>query len=110
MQVDLEEQGQPPAQRVVDEEAGRKEHRGLMKAVPRERRGEVEEEPRRSKRPNKGIPPLKYLMDLIGKWTALRTRTESRVQNWARSHLLWKREAVLRLSSILLKSVEQAVK
>jgi hypothetical protein len=66
-----------------------------MKTVARERRREVEEEPRRFKRPNKGIPPLKYLMDLIGKWTTLRKKKESRVQSWARSRLLWKREAVL---------------
>ena len=97
MQVDLDEQGQPLAQ-CVDAEAARKEHRGLMKALARERRGEVEEDARRSTRPNEGIPPLKYLMDLIGKWTALRKKTESRVQNWARFHVLSKREAVLRVA------------
>jgi hypothetical protein len=51
-------------------------------------------------------------MDLVSKWTALPKKTESRVQNWARSHLLWKREAVLRVAPFYLgkRSVGQVVK
>ena len=101
MQVDLDEQMQPLDQG-GDEDAAREEHRDRRKFDARERRGEAEEEPRRSKRPNKGVPPVKYLMDLIGKWVALRSKTEARVQNWARSHLPWKREAVMRVAPFYL--------
>jgi len=111
MEEDLDKQGQPLTQE-KDEENGRREYRDRKKAEAKERRSEIEEEPRRSKRSNKGIPPLKYLMDLIGKWVALRSKTESRLQNWRRSHLPWKQEAVRRIAPFYLggRSVGQAVK
>ena len=78
----------------------------------RERRNEFAEEPRRSKRTNKGVPPVKLIMDLIGKWAALKTRTIARLQNWERSHLPWKNEAARRLKPLVLggKSAGRAVK
>ncbi len=86
----------------VDESVERRDHRSMRNAEARERRDEVDDGIRRSKRPNKGIPPMKYLMDLIDKWAALKRKTQARVQNWARSHLPWKREAVLHIAPLYL--------
>ena len=85
--------------------------RQVRKEESRERRNEFAEEPRRSKRTNKGVPPVKLIMDLIGKWAALKTRTIGRLQNWERSHLPWKNEAARRLKPLVLggKSAGHAV-
>ncbi len=46
---------------------------------------------------NKGIPAQKDLIDVTGKWAALRLNSISTVEKRARSHLPWKLEAARRV-------------
>lgn len=97
----------------VDEEEIRKEHIRRLKEEARLRRdGFEEEEPRRSKRANKGKPALKYMVDLIQSWAAKMYAIIGRREHWARSHQPWKREALRRTAPHYLggKSAGQAVK
>jgi hypothetical protein len=98
----------------VDPEEARRAHMRKLKDEAKARQEEVTEDLRRSKRANQGIPPKKYMMDLVTSWAAKMYAIIARRENWARSHLPWKTEALRRTAPHYLieggRSVGQAVK
>jgi glutathione S-transferase len=71
----------------VDQEEIRRKALGERKEAARGRRPDTDETLlRRSKRTNKGVPPLKYAIDLVKSMVAHMVRQKRQMENWAASH------------------------